>query len=437
MRSRATRAPDLILKGNNATVSQVAWSTDGRFVLASGQGGKIVTWQFLAQDEHLALKGSDETTWVGPTSAANANRFAAAFGTRRGPGKTGIKVWDQAGQVLFQTTEPALDSPQNSLNDRAVKLSRDGTRLAYRANHLVRANGAEKRVAQIRVWDIATGRSVFHRDREENEAIDSGFWPRDVALSSDGRLLATIANSGSLSAPNSLLTVWELDSGKEHLHRDLVGENLYTIVFSPDGRRVAGTIGHFSKESRATELRVWDVATGQVVLSRKWDETSAREPSYSQDGRWLAVPLSKRDGRSAIKVLDAASGEERHSLTGHGFPILGVTFSPDSRRLASFDVSLAGASDSVKLWDLAVGKELLTFSTKALEPSSSGRAMSPAARSLSFSPDGNRLYYIVGSNGREARVQVWDATPLAGPKQPEGHPDIHEPTEIQEPQNCP
>jgi eukaryotic-like serine/threonine-protein kinase len=412
--SRATRAPDLILRGNSATVSQVAWSSHGRSVSASGQGGKIVTWQILAQDEHLAPKVSDETTWIGATSASNANRFAAAFGTRRGPGKTGIKVWDQAGRVLFQTTEPALDSSQNSLNARAVKLSRDGARLAYLANHLVRANGAEKQVAQIRVWDIATGRSVFDRDREDNQAIASGFWPRDVALSSDGRLLATIANSGSYSAPNSLLTVWELDSGKEYLHRDLVGESLYTIVFSPDGRRVAGTIGHHSKESRASELRVWDVATGQVVLSHKWDETSAREPSYSQDGRSLAVPLSKRDGRSAIKVLDAATGEERHSLTGHGSPILAVTFSPDNRRLASFDDSLAGASD-VKLWDLAVGKELLTFSTKALEPSS---RRGPVARSLSFSPDGNRLYYMIGSNGREARVQVWDATPLPD-QQPE------------------
>jgi serine/threonine protein kinase/WD40 repeat protein len=411
--TRATRAPDLILKGNNATVSQVAWSTHGGFVSATGQGGRIVTWQILAQDKHLTLKGGDESTWVGPTSAENANRFAAAFWTRRGPGKTGIKVWDQAGQVLFQTTEPAVDSPQNSLNDRAVKLSRDGTRLAYRANHLVRANGAEKRVAQIRVWDIATGRSVFHRDHEDNKAIDSGFWPRDVALSSDGRLLVTIANSGSLSARKSSLSVCELDSGEECLHRDLDGEILHTIVFSPDGRRVAGTIGHLSKESRVSELRVWDVATGQVALSRKWDESSALEPSYSRDGRWLALPVSKRDGGSVIKVLDAASGEERHSLTGHGVPILAVTFSPDNRRLASFDVSLAGASD-VKLWDLAVGKELLTFSTKGLEPSSSRMIAFPVARSLSFSPDGNRLYYIIGSNGREARVQVWDATPPPG-----------------------
>ncbi len=38
--------------------------------------------------------------------------------------------------------------------------------------------------------------------------------------------------------------------------------------------------------------------------------------------------------------------------------------------------------------------------------------MASPTRSLSFSPDGNRLFYVVGSYGREATVQVWDATPL-------------------------
>ena len=139
--TRASRSPDLILKGNWAIVSQVAWSADGRFVSASGQGGKIVTWQILAQDEHFTLKGTDEATWVGPTSAASANRFAAAFETQRGLGKTEIKVWDQAGQVLFQTTEPALDRPRISSSGRVVQLSRDGTRLAYRATYRFEPRG--------------------------------------------------------------------------------------------------------------------------------------------------------------------------------------------------------------------------------------------------------------------------------------------------------
>jgi WD40 repeat protein len=415
--TRASRAPDLILKGNKAGVSQVAWSADGGFVSASGQGRTIVTWQIQAQDEYLSLKGADETSWVGPTSATSANRFAGAFETKRGLGKTEIKVWDQAGQVLFQATEPALDIPGIILPRRAVKLSRNGTRLAYHATYRIRADEAEKMAVQIRVWDIATGRSVFHRDREESLARDVGIWFDDVAFSSDGRLLATLAAKGPISAPKSLFSVWEVDSGEKRLHRDLDGVFLNVMVFSPDGRRVAGMMWDRSKGFQSSELRVWDVATSQMVLSRKWDDRNAQEPSYSGDGRWLALPLSNRDGGSVIKVLDAASGEERYSLTSHGFSIGGLTFSPDNRRLAAFAISRSGVSD-VKLWDLAAGKDLLTFSTKAPELPFPRRPGPVPTSGLSFSPDGDRLFYVVGSHGREARVHVWDATPL-----PDEQPD--------------
>jgi serine/threonine protein kinase/WD40 repeat protein len=421
---RASRSPELMLKATRMFPSQVAWSADGRFVSASGQGPRIITWQILAQDEHLTLKGTAEATWVGPTSAASANRFAAAFETQRGLGKTEIRVWDQAGQVLFQTTEPALHDRGIKFVDRdvnfvvrAVKLSRDGTRLAYREFHWLRVDGAERTVGQIRVWDIAAGRSVFHRDVKEKGTLEVAPMSDDVALSADGRLLATITGRGSFSADRSFLSnssfsVWELDSGAELLHRDLEGVYLSGIVFSPDGRRIAGTIRERSSNSSGFSglLRIWDVATGQVVLSRKWDDTLF-ELSYSGDGRWLALQLSKRDGGSVLKVLDATSGEERYSLTSQGFPIAGPTFSPDNRRLASFATSLTGASE-IKIWDLAAGKELLTFSTKAIEaPAQRGFMRSPT-RSLSFSPDGNRLFYAVGSFGREATVHIWDATPL-------------------------
>ncbi len=285
-----------------------------------------------------------------------------------------------------------------------------------------RTDGPEKMVVQFRVWDIATGRSVFHRDREETNARDVGFKFDDVALSSDGRLLAMIAartlSAGSLSTRKSSLSIWDLDSDEERLHRDLDGDFLHNIVFSPDGRRAAVTFWPRFGESPASGLlEVWDVATDQVVLSRQWDEQSVGEPSYSRDGRWLAVPLMKRGGGGVIKVLDAASGEERYSLTGDGYMVGRTTFSPDSRRLASFSVSRLGVFDAkLKLWDLATGKDLLTFSSKALEPSPQRFPSSTPIRSLSFSPDGNRLFHIVGSYGREATVQVWDATPLPDEK---------------------
>ena len=244
--TRATRSPDLILKGNWAIVSQVAWSADGRFVSASGQGGKIVTWQILAQDEHLTLKGTDEATWAGPTSAASANRFAAAFETKRGLGKTEIKVWDQAGQVLFQTTEPALDGPRISLTWSSGRAqSRRHPTGVPRDLSSLEPMGPKRWSFRFRVWDIATGRSVFHRDREETNARDAGFQVRrrcpQFRWTASGddcgqRILIGSAQThrfpsgSSIRAKSASIEIW-------------MGTYCTTIVFSPDGRRVAGTSG--------------------------------------------------------------------------------------------------------------------------------------------------------------------------------------------------
>ncbi len=402
--ARPSRPPDRILGGNHSRVNEVAWSPDSRYVSASGWGCKFLTWPVAAQEERLVFEGPEDATWVGPTSAAGTNRFAAAFETPRGRGETRIAVWDGAGRVVFETTEAALDGPEASYDDRAVKLSRDGTRLAYRATVRSRDGEPESAVGRIRVWDIATGREIFRQDRE-------GACFPVFALSSDGRLLAASSSRGTGSERTSSVSVWDLGLNRELLHLEPDREHPERFAFSPDGRRFAGLFEPRSGGPLACEPRVWDLATGRAILARKWNEGYSSELVYSGDGRWLALALSRGEGGGVIKVVDADGGEVSHSLAGHGAPISRMAVSPDGRRLASSDSSPTRAPE-VKLWDLALGRELLTFSTKGLEPSSRSMGAAPSANSLSFSPDGHRLSFIVGSWGREARVQVWDATPM-------------------------
>jgi WD40 repeat protein len=68
-----------------------------------------------------------------------------------------------------------------------------------------------------------------------------------------------------------------------------------------------------------------------------------------------------------------------------------VAFSPDGRRLASGSID-----QTVKVWDAASGKELLTF-----------RGHSREVNSVAFSPDGRRLAGIF-----DQTIKVWDASPL-------------------------
>ena len=71
--------------------------------------------------------------------------------------------------------------------------------------------------------------------------------------------------------------------------------------------------------------------------------------------------------------------------------VTGLTFSPDGRRLFT-----AGQDNTIKVWDTASGKELLTLSSPG----------GPWPR-LAMSPDGHRL----ASADIQGHLKLWDATP--------------------------
>jgi WD40 repeat protein len=95
-----------------------------------------------------------------------------------------------------------------------------------------------------------------------------------------------------------------------------------------------------------------------------------------------------------IRVWDAALGKELVTLYGHTGSVASVSWSPDGARLASF----SAADGTSKIWDPASGKELLTFKRGVKGSFTWCVAWSPDSRCLA-APFLNSFALFDASNG--------------------------------------
>jgi WD40 repeat protein len=148
-----------------------------------------------------------------------------------------------------------------------------------------------------------------------------------------------------------------------------VGYGVESVVFSPDGRRVASAGGFYGN------VKLWDVATGTPVRRFQAGNRWMQGLVFSHDGRYLAaVDLFDKDDKqegSAIFVWETATGKLAHRFKGSPFE-WSIAFSKDSKQMIS-------AGETVQWWDLQSGKVVKTFQRKGFP------------RFWGLSPDGRRV----------------------------------------------
>jgi WD40 repeat protein len=193
-----------------------------------------------------------------------------------------------------------------------------------------------------------------------------------VAFSPDGRRLAGAAWSSGLA-----VKVWDVATGQEVMTLQGHPDPVASVAFSPDGRRLASA-------GQGGTVKVWDLEAGQEVLTFNARSGPMYGLAYSPDGRCLAIA-----GHKMAKVWDAGTGRETLGFKGHTSPVTAVAFSPDGRHLASAD-----ASGTVKVWDAATGRETVPI-----------KGHTAWVNSVTFSPDGRRL----ATAGNDGTARVWDA----------------------------
>lgn len=267
-------------------------------------------------------------------------------------GKTMAVATPQAVKVIDAATgKETISIPVGASGVSAVGLSANGRRVATR----------ESGTPDIRIWDAATGKEL--------RAIS----PATEAAQGAG---AVVMQALGLTMPD--------------------------LVFSPDGRHLAGAGGK-------RQLCLWDAETGDQLWEAAFpqDQTADRV-AFAPSGRALAV----RHANGTVSLYETATGERRTVLgkpsqdggTPHftvsfggmsmplhdkGIPAAGLAYSPDGRVLAVAEAAKSG----VRLWDTTTGQELAHL-----------KGHEGGVVSLLFTPDGKQMI----SGSRDTTALVWD-----------------------------
>ena len=241
--------------------------------------------------------------------------------------------------VLLLTScgkQPAVqDYTQMNLSDGAVArlgkgrvtevlYSPDGSRLAVQST--------------IGIWLYDTTTYRVERDRNGEVALLAAHIGRfkSVAFSPDWQTLAVVS-----SERDGMVQLWDVKTGE--LKHTLTGpsRNIYDVMFSPDGKTLAGAIGDGT-------VRLWDAETWEPKQTLARHYGTAHIVVFSPDGRTLASGSADR----TVRLWDTETGEQKHWLPGHGEGVAVLSFSPDGRALAS------GSWDgTVRMWDTETGEQ--------------------------------------------------------------------------------
>ena len=338
-RYRQSQSPIYLYRAQGENINAVAWSPDGkRIAVASSMQRRIapgesansfsITWMMRIWD---ALTGHNMVRYDGENYKASTLVWS--------PNSRLIIPQPSQPEIVGQYVERVMDAdtgatlltypkdayPQNphgvEFNQLAVAWSPDGKRIAsagISVNYLMQS------------WDALTGSSVISY-KSSLQALELFA----VAWSPDGQYLAA---TGFVAEPQeelrnkylnySVLQVWNALTGTSVFLSPPLSDSYESSApqscsWSPDSRRVVLVSN--------TTAQVWDIPGQKLVYTYKGHAQDVNTVAWSPDGKRIA---SGSDDES-VQVWDAETGAWNFTYFGHSKAVSSLCWSPDSKYIVS------------------------------------------------------------------------------------------------------
>jgi WD40 repeat protein len=333
-------------------VSSVAWSPDGRQLLAASGADRLLAWRAVFDPTPLATLTSDGGNRVAVAFSPDGRWFASGGDDRvvtirdvatgevvkvlqghrsvvyncefssdgrwlaTGGFEGTVRIWDTTVWQMRQAL------PHRG-SIRAIGFSQDGTWIA---------SGTSERAACI--WEVETGRKLL-------ELPDQPAWVTGVAFAPDRQTLYTATGSWSAAyaSVGAAVASWKLESSDEGINATSLRQStkrtgsLECLRISADGQRLV-TSGTDS------QIVVWDPKMLTPLQSLGHDRPLHRGTLLPGDKHFAAGDVAGRVG-----VWDLASKQRLQLFYSHAGHTFDVAASADGEVLAS-----ASEDDTIQFW---------------------------------------------------------------------------------------